>query len=146
MTRGHTEGGREELRSQSEPAAGKRVGPVQILRGNLKAVAVMFLAVTLQVLGAVLLKTIADHRLQWSLALLAAGIAAVVFLNLVRLGVWGAAHKRFPLSTTFPLSSLFYPMMLLVAVAYGDPVGARQLVGAGLITAGSVWLTVRVRS
>lgn len=146
MTGGHTDGEGEKLHSHRQPAADQRVGPIQILRGNLKAVAVMFLAVTLQVLGAILLKTIADHRLQWSFALLGAGVGVVIILNLVRLGVWGAAHKRFPLSTTFPLSSLFYPMMLLVAVAYGDPVGARQLIGAALITSGSVWLTLRVRA
>lgn len=106
----------------------------------------MLLAVTLQVLGAVLLKTIADHRLQWPLAGLAVGVTAVIVLNLARLGVWGAAHKRFPLSTTFPLSSLFYPAMLIVAVAYGDTVGGRQLVGALLITSGSIWLSLRVRA
>ena len=123
-----------------------RSGPIHVLRGNLKAIGVMLLAVSLQVMGALLLKTIADHRLDWSILVLGLGVSAVILLNLVRLGVWGAAHKRFPLSTTFPLSSLFYPVMLVVALAYGDAVGSRQLVGALLITAGSVWLSLRVRA
>lgn len=120
--------------------------PVRVLRGNLKAIGVMLLAVLFQVLGALLLKTIADHRLIWSLGVLGAGVLAVIALNLARLGVWGVAHKRFPLSTTFPLSSLFYPAMLIVALLYGDMVGGRQLLGALLITSGSVWLTVHVRA
>ena len=136
----------EQPTPQSQPDAQAPTGPIQVLRGNLKAIGVMLLAVTLQVLGALLLKTIADHRLEWSIAVLAIGVSAVIFLNLVRLSVWGAAHKRFPLSTTFPLSSLFYPVMLVVALAYGDAVGSRQLLGALLITSGSVWLSLRVRA
>jgi len=72
-----------------------------VFRSNLGAIGVMLSAVVLQVLGAVLLKTIADHRLEWRLVLLCIGVGAVVLLNLVRLGVWGFAHRRFPLSTTF---------------------------------------------
>jgi len=114
------------------------------LRSNLPAVAVMLLAVGLQLTGAVLLKTIADNRLAWSIGVLAAGIGAVLLLNLVRLGVWGYANSRFPLSTTFPLSSLFFPGLLLVAIAFGDEIGIPQVLGAALITGGTMWLTVRV--
>lgn len=116
------------------------------LRGNLPAIAVMLLAVSLQLLGAVLLKTLADNRLSWSVSLLTAGVAAVVVLNLVRLGVWGYANSRFPLSTTFPLSSLFFPGLLVVAIAFGDEIGASQVAGAAMITAGTMWLSLRVSS
>jgi uncharacterized membrane protein len=118
----------------------------QNLRANLPAITVMLLAVSLQLLGAVLLKTLADNRLAWSLTLLVAGVGAVLLLNLVRLGVWGYANSRFPLSTTFPLSSLFFPGLLLVAIAFGDDVGATQVIGAACITGGTMWLSVRVSS
>jgi drug/metabolite transporter (DMT)-like permease len=119
---------------------------VGTLRGNLGAITVMLAAVALQVGGAVLLKTIADHRLVWSVALLAGGVGAVIVINLLRLAVWGVAHRRYPLSSTFPLSSLFYPAMLVVAVGFGDQVGALQVVGALLITSGTFWLSSRVRA
>ncbi len=110
---------------------------------NLGALAVMMVAVGLQVVGAVLLKTVADRYQSWSLTVLAVVLAAVAAVDVARLIVWGYAHGRFPLSTTFPLSSLFYPAMLGVALLYGDRVGGLQLAGAALITAGVAWLTVK---
>ena len=63
----------------------------------------MLAAVALQVTGAVVLKTLADHRTAWGMALVAAGIGAVVLVNLARLVVWGVAHRTFALSSTFPI-------------------------------------------
>jgi len=102
---------------------------------------VMLLAVGLQVAGAIVLKTLADRVDYTSATMAALGIGAVVALNLLRVGVWGAAHRRYPLSQTFPLSALFFPAMLLLALAYGEEAGARQVIGAVLITAGASWLT-----
>ena len=103
-------------------------------------------AVSLQVIGAVLLKLLADNRDVWAADLLIMGLAGVFLVNVARLGVWGVAHSRFPLSTTFPLSSLFYPATLVLAVVFGDQVGLTQIGGATLITAGTFWLTARVSS
>lgn len=115
-----------------------------VFRSNLGAIVIMLAAVGLQVVGAVLLKTLADHRNDWTGALLLAGFGGVLALNVVRLVVWGLAHRRYPLSSTFPLSSLFFPAMLPVAAAYGDEIGLSQTAGALLITAGSFWLSSRV--
>lgn len=117
-----------------------------VLRSNLRAIGVMLLAVALQVVGAVLLKLIADGRDDAPLLILAAGGAAVGVVNLARLVVWGVAHRRYALSTTFPLSSLFFPVMLFVAAAFGDTIGPAQIIGALLITSGAFWLTARVRA
>jgi hypothetical protein len=115
-------------------------------RHGAAALLFILLPVGLQVAGAVLLKTLADAGAERSPLLLTAGLAAVVLLNLARLAVWGLAHRRFPLSTTFLLSSLFFPAMLVVAAAYGDRVDAQQVAGALLIAAGSCYLAARVRS
>ena len=106
----------------------------------------MMAAVMLQVIGAIVLKTIADHWSELAIWLLAIAVIAVIFINIMRLCVWGYAHQRFSLSSTFPLSSLFYPAMLAVAVAYGDTVGVRQIAGALLITFGSLWLSTKIVS
>jgi len=102
---------------------------------------VMLLAVALQIAGATVLKTLADSAGRASAAAAALGIGVVVVLNLLRIGVWGAAHRRYPLSRTFPLSALFFPAMLLLAAAYGESPGAQQVAGALLITCGASWLT-----
>jgi drug/metabolite transporter (DMT)-like permease len=109
---------------------------------GLAALGVMLGAVALQVAGAVVLKAMADADADRSLPVLFAGIGAVLVLNLLRLAVWGYAHQRFPLSTTFPHSSLFFPVMLMVAVAFGEHVRLNQVVGALVIAAGSFWLAV----
>lgn len=103
----------------------------------------MSVAVGLQVAGAVLLKMLADLAAGTDRVLLVTGVAAVGVLNLARLGAWGYAHSRFPLSSSFPTSALFFPMMLIVAAFYGDPIGWRQVMGALLITIGSTWLAIR---
>jgi multidrug transporter EmrE-like cation transporter len=110
---------------------------------GMAALGVMLGAVALQVAGAVVLKVMADADADRSLPVLFAGIGAVLALNLLRLAVWGYAHQRFPLSTTFPHSSLFFPIMLMVAVAFGEQVRLNQVVGALTIAAGSFWLAAR---
>jgi drug/metabolite transporter (DMT)-like permease len=98
-------------------------------------------AVALQVVGAVVMKLLADASDDAGIGVVAVGLASVAAINIARLGIWGVAHRRYPLSSTFPLSSLFFPAMLLVALAFGDEVGAGQTIGALLISAGVFWLT-----
>ena len=116
------------------------------LRANRGAVALMLLAVGIQATAAILLKTIADGYEAWGLLLIAAGVGGIIALNLGRLLVWGLAYRRYPLSSTFPLSALFFPVVLLIAVGFGDPVGTREVAGAGLITVGVFWLTSQVEA
>jgi multidrug transporter EmrE-like cation transporter len=106
---------------------------------------VVTVAVVLQIAGAIVLKSLAD-RAPVAPALLLAGIGVVAFLNGLRFLAWGFAHRRYPLSTTYPLAAVFFPLMLAVAYLYGDPVRLPQWLGTGLITAGVVWLTWRVRA
>jgi multidrug transporter EmrE-like cation transporter len=128
----------------TDPVVGEPdTGAATTQASNLGALGIMLIAVALQVTGAVLLKAIADRQDSWSLAVLALGLAAVGVVDVARLVVWGLAHRRFPLSTTFPLSSLFFPAMLGVAILYGDEVGMLQVAGAALITGGVAWLTLR---
>jgi drug/metabolite transporter (DMT)-like permease len=113
-------------------------------RPGLYALALMLVAVALQISGAAALKLLADARTRASLVVLASGIAVVLAINAARLVVWGIAHRRFPLSTAFPLSSLFFPALLALAFLFGDPIRTREIAGAALITAGSAWLAWRL--
>lgn len=105
----------------------------------------VFIAVVLNMLSAVLLKTMADDP-RMSRLILVAGIGAVLAINAGRFFVWGYAHKKYPLSKTYPLRSIFFPLMVLVSYFYGEVVHSRQIIGAILITAGVLWLTLRVEA
>lgn len=105
---------------------------------------VVLTTVALQIGAALVLKALADHP-HTPMLMLAAGLALVVALNGLRFIAWGAAHKRFPLSLTYPLSAVFFPLMLLVSWQYGEPVAVRQVVGTVLITTGVLWMLARVR-
>ena len=100
-------------------------------------------AVVLQIAGAALMNSLADARLELTLVGIALGVGAVIGLNMLRLLVWGVAHRRYPLSRTFPLSSLFFPATVALALFWGETVAGPQLAGAALVTAGTAWLTVQ---
>jgi len=109
---------------------------------RLGALLVVGSVVGLNAISAVLLKTIADHRsLGVSIVLL--GLSGVFVINVLRFVLWGVAHRRYPLSETYPLTSLFFPLMLVISWRYGDPLGPKQILGTLLITGGVVWLTLR---
>ena len=104
-------------------------------RGGRGPLLIVLLAVAMNVASAVVMKLLAN-RPGIPVALLVAGFTLVVALHGARLVVWGACHRRYPLSRAFPLSSLFFPLMLPVALAFGEPVGAGQCIGALMIFAG----------
>ncbi|MGA7304151.1 MAG: hypothetical protein WBW88_04725 [Rhodothermales bacterium] len=101
------------------------------------------LAVILNVLGAVILKLLARHPGAGVLLTLI-GIGAVIGLNGVRFLLWGSIHKRFPLSHTYPMTTLFFPLILVVAEFFGEPVRLQQILATALITMGILVLTVKV--
>ncbi|TAN11884.1 MAG: hypothetical protein EPN34_06075 [Burkholderiaceae bacterium] len=67
----------------------------------------------------------------------------VMILGLVRLMVWGAIHKRFPVSTAYPITALFFPCLLILAWLYGEHISLIQITGASLVVAGVVILLWR---
>lgn len=110
---------------------GRRPMPEQ----RISVLLLVFLTVILNVFSAVLLKEAADLE-HPSIIMLAIFILAVVIVNLFRVYVWGAIHKRYRLSDSYPLTSLFFPLILLLGSYYGDEIRLPELVGAMLITAG----------
>ena len=100
---------------------------------------IVLLVVMANITGAVVLKELA-MRPELSILWLISGVAIVVFLNGFRFVIWGIAHSRYPLSMTFPLTSLFFPLLLAVSYFYGDPLPWTKWLGTGLITAGVFWL------
>lgn len=74
------------------------------------------------------------------LLLVAIVLAVVAALSFGRLLVWGAMHKRFPVSLAYPATALFFPCLVAVAAAFGEHVSFAQVAGAMLVTAGVIVL------
>ena len=109
--------------------------------GN-RALGAVTLTVLLQLGAAALLKQAAlvAPRGLWIPALLigmALGIHALRFL------LWGYVHRRWPLSHTYPMTAVFFPLIIVMAAAYGDPIHLNQVLGGLLIAGGVAWLTFK---
>lgn len=98
-------------------------------------------AVSLSLVSAVLLKEAANMN-QASLLVISALIFLVIVINLLRVVFWAAIHKRYRLSDSYPLTSLFFPMILALSALYGEEIGIPKLIGTALITLGVLILMV----
>ena len=105
----------------------------------LLAVFLVSVAVGLSLVSAVVLKEAADLA-RASRLVIAGLIFLVVLVNLLRVALWAAIHKRFRLSDSYPLTSLFFPMILALSALYGEEIGPAKLIGTVLITLGVVVL------
>jgi len=97
----------------------------------------MLAASVLTVLSGVILKE-GGRAEGWLVAVLAIGAAGVV--NVARLLTWRTAHRRYPLSLTYPLTGLTFPMVLAVSAFYDEPVGPIQLISVALIAIGVTFI------
>lgn len=107
-----------------------------------KALAVVTVTVLLQLTGAALLKqaTLAVHL---GLLITAIFIAAAFGVQGARFLLWGYAHRRWPLSVTYPMTAIFFPLLIALAMLYGEQVAPHQWLGGLLITAGVAWITFK---
>jgi multidrug transporter EmrE-like cation transporter len=98
--------------------------------------------VLLGLVSAVLLKE-ASSQQNMSQLIMALIFFAVLFVNSLRFVLWGHVHKRHPISLSYPLGSLFFPMILLVGYFYyGEPVTVQKLVASVIIMLGVGILTI----
>lgn len=91
--------------------------------------------VALQLVAALILKLAPPFSLSNALAV-ALILAAVLTLNIARFWLWGALHRRYPISVAYPASALLFPGVLAMAWYFGEPVAAAQISGAGLVLIG----------
>lgn len=93
------------------------------------------LNVCMQLASALLLKLAPPYAPRHA-PLLAVLMAGVLALNVARFVLWGALHRRFPISLAYPASALFFPGILAMAWWFDERVGPAQLAGAALVLAG----------
>ena len=102
---------------------------------------IVTLTVLLGVMSAVVLKEASSHP---SLSLLEIGLIflVVMLINGLKFILWGIAHRKHPISLTYPLNSLFFPLIFLVSyIFYGEPASLNKIVGILLIVSGVAAIT-----
>lgn len=109
--------------------------------GN-KVLGMVTLTVLLQLGAAALLKQAALVAPQ-GLLIPAALIGVALAIHALRFLLWGYVHRRWPLSHTYPMTAIFFPLIIVMAVFYGEPIHANQVLGGLLIAGGVGWLTFR---
>lgn len=110
----------------------------QPLRSGL-LLALVSINIALQLINASLLKYAAvmlhDHR-----GLVVMLLFVVIGLSFGRFAVWGAMHKRYPVSVAYPATAMFFPCLVALAYVYGEPVSVQQVCGAVAVSMGVLLL------
>jgi drug/metabolite transporter (DMT)-like permease len=62
--------------------------------------------------------------------------AVIMVLSFGRFLLWGEMHRRYPLSLSYPVNAVIFPLIVVMAWGYGEPVSADQAIGAILVSIG----------
>lgn len=103
-----------------------------------------FVVVSLNLVGAYVLKHAATFETISLLALFLVGV--VISVNIGRFLLWGWMHRRIDLSKSYPLTAIFFPLVALLSVYNGENIRPIQWVGIAFITLGVFWFSVFVRN
>lgn len=95
----------------------------------------VFGTVILNLAGMFVLKTMVVHR-PLPLAVVAAGIAVVIGMHLVRFLLWGSIHEKSQLNFSYALTSVYYLTIIPVMRHFGEAVAWQHYAGSVLIVAG----------
>lgn len=104
--------------------------------GSAMLVALVLSTVAIQLFVAALMKELAMRTA--SHAWIALILFAAIAFNALRFAIWGYTHRQYPISHSYPLSAMFFPLVVLMAWAYGENVTGMNVTGSALITAGVV--------
>ena len=104
------------------------------------ALLAVMITVLMGVATALLLNHAANTRP--SVAVLLAAVLAPVFaINVVKFWLWGWIHRRYPLSQTYAASALFFPLIYAIALWTGEArLDSAKILGTILIVGGVVLL------
>ncbi|MDH5647032.1 MAG: hypothetical protein OEZ01_13545 [Candidatus Heimdallarchaeota archaeon] len=90
--------------------------------------------VGLNIATSVILKYMAINSIDFTLIILGFGLVAII--NIIRILLWYFANNMFQQNSFYPLTSLIFPAMIFVALAFDEPIGLAQIGGGNLITIG----------
>lgn len=68
-------------------------------------------------------------------------ISVVIGLNIGKFFIWGALNRRHDLSKTYPLTTVFFPLIFIFAIIVGDAVlDISKVVGLIIIVIGIIYV------
>lgn len=99
----------------------------------------VFSTVIITILSSLLLDYAAEFNEKLNTIVL--GIIGIAFvLNILKFVVWGWIHKKFDVSKSYPLTSIFFPLIFIVAYFKGDSeFSITKIIGVVLIVAGLIF-------
>lgn len=100
-------------------------------------VSLVFTSVGLQLINATLVK-FASTKPAPPLLVVGGLLTVVLVLSFVRFLIWNGIYKRYPISLAYPLSAIFFPAVVAIAWAMGEPIGFPQVCGATLVMFGVI--------
>ena len=100
-------------------------------------VSLVFTSVGRQLINAALVK-LASTTPAPPLLVVGGLLMAVLVLSFVRFFIWNGIYKRYPISLAYPLSAIFFPAVVAIAWAMGEPIGILQISGATLVMVGVI--------
>lgn len=74
------------------------------------------------------------------------GISAIIGLNVLRFGLWGVIHRKYPISKAYPLTAVFFPLLALMEYFKGESIQLHQWVGVAFVTLGVFWISLTVEN
>lgn len=102
---------------------------------RLKPAGIIGAASLLNVLAGVVLKE-ADSDSSAGVVIGALALAGT--LGAIQFLLWRSAHRRYPLSLTYPFTGLVFPFALIISALYGEPVKLAHIMATVLIVAGVI--------
>jgi len=104
-------------------------------KSSSQALILVLISIALGIVSALCLNEIAQKQ-HISFVVLVVVIGIAVLVNAGRFLLWGYIHKHYPISLSYPLNSLFFPLIFIIGYFYGEPVNNSQILGVILITSG----------
>jgi len=103
---------------------------------EIKKVLMVLLTVFITLFTAILLNYSAKNNLLFSMVGISS-IIAVILLNFLKFKIWGYIYKQYHLSESYPLITLFFPLIYLIAILNGEAtIEITKVVGVSFILVG----------
>ena len=98
----------------------------------------VFSTVIITILSSLILDYAAEFNEKLNVIVL--GIIGIAFvLNILKFVVWGWIHKNFEVSKSYPLTSIFFPLIFILAYFKGDvDFSVTKIIGLILIVSGLI--------